>query len=232
MKLKKVNYKNSEERKGYLYRHIRLDTNEVFYIGISMANHGINIENGYSPVRAKNYSKRSIFWKNITNRTEYKIEILFKDKPKKFLLEKEKELIKLYGRRDLQEGTLVNLTDGGEGCCRSLANKGITRTPEHKLKISIANTGKRRTPEEKLKISKMRLGKKHNRPHSSRRKKIIQKTLSGEIIKIWNCATDCMSEGHNRSTINECCNLKHKSHHGFIWEFYTDNTNSSPDGLS
>ena len=39
---------------------------------------------------------------------------------------KEKELIALYGRRDLKKGTLFNLTDGGEGVA------GMVKTPEQR----------------------------------------------------------------------------------------------------
>lgn len=41
----------------YIYKHTRLDTNEIFYIGISKTKN-------YK--RAFDKSKRSIFWKNIT----------------------------------------------------------------------------------------------------------------------------------------------------------------------
>lgn len=99
----------------YIYRHIRLDTNEPFYIGIgkvyrpSAKNH----EDYYS--RAFQNNKRNRFWHFITNKTDYEVEILFECNSRDIILEKEIEFIKLYGRRDLGEGTLVNLTDGGDG---------------------------------------------------------------------------------------------------------------------
>ena len=34
---------------------------------------------------------------------------------REFIIEKEKEFILIYGRKDLNKGTLVNFTDGGEG---------------------------------------------------------------------------------------------------------------------
>jgi len=88
-----------------VYKHIRLDKEEVFYIGI-----------GKNRSRAYNSSKgRSVYWKNIVAKTEYQVDILFEDLSWEEACEKEKELITLYGRRDLGLGTLVNLTDGGEG---------------------------------------------------------------------------------------------------------------------
>lgn len=98
-----------------LYRHIRLDKNEPFYIGI-----GNNIKRAYEK------SRRSKIWKNIINKSEYRVDILFNDLTWTEACEKEKEFIKLYGRKDLGTGTLVNLTDGGDG------SKGHKLTKEQK----------------------------------------------------------------------------------------------------
>lgn len=86
-----------------LYRHIRIDKNEPFYIGI-----------GDKENRAYSQRSRNKFWKNIAKQG-YEVEILFEDLTWEQACEKEKEFITLYGRRDLKAGTLVNLTDGGEG---------------------------------------------------------------------------------------------------------------------
>lgn len=86
-----------------VYRHIRLDKNEPFYIGI-----------GDVEARAYNKVSRSKLWKNIA-KVGYEVEILFEGLTWEEACEKEKEFILLYGRRDLGTGTLVNLTDGGEG---------------------------------------------------------------------------------------------------------------------
>lgn len=62
--------------KYYLYRHIRLDTNQPFYIGIgSKSNNSKNISTEY--LRAFNKSKRKQFWKNIVSKTDYKVEIVY-----------------------------------------------------------------------------------------------------------------------------------------------------------
>lgn len=91
---------------AYLYRHIRLDKKEVFYIGIG------SDKNKY---RAKNKKARNQYWKNIVNQTEYNIEILFDNITWEEACRKEIEFIRLYGRKDKGLGTLVNMTDGGEG---------------------------------------------------------------------------------------------------------------------
>lgn len=87
-------------------------------------------------------------------------------------------LIQVFGRRDLKTGTLVNLTDGGEGVSglkhsqetklkMSIAkrgispyNKGISLSPEQKQKISFSLTGKKASEFTKAKMSNARIGKK------------------------------------------------------------------------
>lgn len=92
---------------AYVYRHIRLDKNEVFYVGIGSDNLG-------KYTRAHS-TKRGDHWKNIFNNTEIIVEIMLDDLTWEEACEKEKEFIKLYGRKDLNLGTLINLTDGGDG---------------------------------------------------------------------------------------------------------------------
>lgn len=94
------------ENVGYLYRHIRLDKNEVFYVGIGADK---NWKRAYSE------RSRNPHWRNVVNKTKYDVEILFDNMQLDKLKLKEIELIKLYGRRDLGMGSLVNMTDGGDG---------------------------------------------------------------------------------------------------------------------
>lgn len=140
---------------AYVYRHIRLDKNEVFYIGIGRDNYFY---------RSKSNKNRNKYWQNIINVTPYKIEILFDDLTWEEACEKEKEFIKLYGRRDFKEGTLCNLTDGGEGrkkCIHSEETKqkirkkltGVKLSEVHRSNISKAQIGTKRTIETKIKMS-------------------------------------------------------------------------------
>lgn len=104
----------------YLYRHIRLDNNEVFYVGVGMKNYSCN---GFKSVYFRAFQKnkaRNKFWRNIVAKTDYKVEILLESDDYRYILEKEKEFVKLYGRRDLGLGTLVNLTDGGDNDLNSI----------------------------------------------------------------------------------------------------------------
>lgn len=98
----------------YLYRHVRLDTNMPFYIGVSKKNHlkikGFNTE--YA--RAFEKTKRTQFWKNVIKKTKYVVEILLESDDKNFILNKEIEFIKRYGKKIDNTGTLVNFSNGGE----------------------------------------------------------------------------------------------------------------------
>lgn len=98
----------------YLYQHIRLDTKEVFYIGIGKkVQHRIKgLKTEFERAFAR--AKRSNFWKNIANKTDIKVEILLESNDLLYIKQKEIEFIKKHGRRAYDPGgTLVNFDVGG-----------------------------------------------------------------------------------------------------------------------
>ena len=117
-----------------VYRHRRLDTFEVFYIGI-----------GKTEKRAYSKKNRNKWWKNIILKTEYSVEIIIEDVSWKEAQEVEVLLISEYGRRDLGLGNLVNLTNGGEG------TQGIIVSDKTKQNMSISATGRKHSEESKEK---------------------------------------------------------------------------------
>jgi len=117
---------------AYVYQHIRLDTDEVFYIGI-----GSDTDGKYK--RANKKEGRNPHWHNIVNKAGYRVEILTDGINWEKACEEEKRFIKLYGRRNLNEGNLVNLTDGGEG----VSNPSI----EARQKISETHKGRKHSEE-------------------------------------------------------------------------------------
>lgn len=123
---------------AYVYRHIRLDKNEPFYIGI-----------GKIPNFKRAYLKsiRNVIWKQIVNKTDYEVEILMDDISWEEAILKEKEFINLYGRIDNKTGCLANMTDGGEG---AFGKKCCTET---RLKIAKKNTGKKHNDNTKKHLS-------------------------------------------------------------------------------
>jgi len=124
---------------AYVYRHIRLDKNEPFYIGIG------KIDN-YK--RAYLKSIRNVIWKQIVNKTNYDIEIIADNLTWEQACNKEIEFINLYGRIDNKTGCLSNMTNGGDGALGKVCNEST------KKKISIKNTGKKHSLDTKIKLSK------------------------------------------------------------------------------
>jgi hypothetical protein len=97
---------------AYVYRYIRLDKNEPFYIGIS----GRNDDDNGEYKRAQNiHHYRNPLYENIIKKIDIRVEIVLDNLTYKEACDKEKELIKLYGRIDLNTGCLSNMTDGGDG---------------------------------------------------------------------------------------------------------------------
>ena len=114
---------------SYVYIHTRLDTNEIFYIGISSNNNN----NKYT--RAFSKKGRGKFWKDLTKNILYKVDIVFDNLTWEKACLKEIELISKYGRRDLSLGTLVNLTNGGDGI------NGYRHNDERILKLKMNSKG-------------------------------------------------------------------------------------------
>lgn len=132
--------------KHYLYRHIRLDKNEPFYIGVGTKQHNDTFKNEYARAYTKN--RNSSIWKRIIAKTDYKVEIIYESNDYQECLNKEIEFIKLYGRINLKTGTLANLTDGGEG----EINKVISEETKRKMSIAQLNRKDIRIFPEKSKL--------------------------------------------------------------------------------
>lgn len=145
--------------KAYVYTHTRLDTNEIFYVGIGT-------QDNYK--RASRSHNRTNYWNNIVKKCGWRVDIVFDNLSWEDACKKEIELIKKYGRIDLGTGTLVNLTDGGDG------SLGLKHSEKTKLKMSKTRKGINHAQEHKSKIKKSMLGKNC--------KKIIN-TETGEIFK-------------------------------------------------
>jgi len=166
---------------NYVYKHTRLDKNEPFYIGIGQTT---------KYKRAYNKSRRSELWKNIVNKTDYLVEIVYDNLTLEEAKEKEKELIKLYGRRDLNLGPLVNMTDGGDGTV------GVKRSEEYISKLKERNKLYKHTPEaiEKIRSAAKGISEETRRKMSESRKG-KKRNFSPEVLqKLRDCATNISEE--------------------------------------
>jgi hypothetical protein len=199
---------------AYVYRHIRLDKNEPFYIGVGTDE---NTKNAY--YRPKIRSDRNNIWKRIAKKTEYEIEILMEGLTREQAFEKEREFIKMYGRIDNKTGCLANMTDGGEGATCTIISESHRKAISEKAKERFKN------PEYKANIVKnldpLKKDKAHYDKHlGEKRKPVIQYTLDGETVKVWESMCEAERNGFNQAAISLCCHKKSKTHKGFKWEFY------------
>jgi len=133
---------------AYVYRHIRVDKNEPFYIGI-----------GKTKYRATTSQNRNNIWLKIVSKTKYEVEILLDDITWEDATKKEIEFIKIYGRINNGTGILANMTDGGDG------NLGLVHSAEALIKISESSknrvgywNGKKMSDQAKSKMSESKKG--------------------------------------------------------------------------
>lgn len=100
----------------YIYLHRRLDNNEVFYVGRGTVSHkssGNHHKNTFRRAYVKHTHNKH--WLRITEKTPWIVEIIEDNLSWEKSLEMEIHYIKLYGRKNINEGCLVNFTNGGEG---------------------------------------------------------------------------------------------------------------------
>ncbi len=167
----------TEENNCIVYRHIRLDKNEVFYIGIA--------KHKNRPYESGN--RRSLFWNKIVSKTKYEVEILFDNLSWEQTKAKEKEFINLYGRKDLGTGTLVNMTDGGDGA--------LNPSLSTRLKLAEISRKKVWSKESREKLSKSKSGVNHHmyglrgdkspqygRKHTQETKDKLSKSRLGSVM--------------------------------------------------
>jgi hypothetical protein len=231
---------------AYVYRHIRLDKNEPFYIGIG---------SDKNKSRAYIKERRNTYWKNIVNKTDYVVEIMMDDLSWDEACKKEIEFIKFYGK--YPNGCLSNMTDGGDGILglkrgvkfsirnseihkgkvydeftrkkMSNSHKGKALSLEHKKNISKVNKGKVLSLEHKKKIGKANKSIKHGLWKGY----IYQYDSNGNIVNKFDTLHNAMFETKidYRSISKVCSYYNHlennvtynykklnKTAGGFIWK--------------
>ena len=160
-----------------VYIHRKKTDYTIFYVGIG------------KPSRPYRDKGRSSLWNNTVKKHGYYIEVILEKLSKEEACEIEIYLIKQFGRRNLRKGTLVNLTDGGEG------SLGQVYSEEYRRKISEASKGRKHSDETKKKISEANKGNTYNKgkkiseeakkkisENNAKSKKVID-TVTGKIYK-------------------------------------------------
>jgi len=228
--------------KYYLYQHIRLDTNQIFYIG-----KGTKSKKGNVYRRAFTKNSRNIYWKNIVNIVPYKVEILEEFIHEEDCLKKETELIVKYGYSWNNTGTLCNIVkDINEIKLLARCKSALSNSKEvHQYDLegnyinsfsSIANA-EREVPCDIYNAVSLRLKSaggfqwrnykvpkidrydiKLNRILKS--KKIYQYSLDGILIQEWYGTKDPSEKLHiNRGAIRNCLSGTAISTGGYKWSY-------------
>jgi hypothetical protein len=192
----------------YVYRHIRLDKNQPFYIGI-----GNKVD--YARAYEFKADKRNNIWNAIYHKTQIEVDILFDNITKQEAANKEKEFIKLYGRIDNSNGILSNMTDGGDGILnakRSLETREKLR--QGKLGSKNPSYGKKQSLEQIEKRRSKCLGLK--RTQETKNKQSLASIKSGQAKRTLITKLDGTIIGifHSLSEGLRFINLDPKKHSG------------------
>ena len=137
-----------------MYVHKRKLDGVKFYVGIST--------NYKRPYQSKRNQK---FWMDYTKKYDYDVDIIREGLSWEMACKVEIELIKQYGRRDLNEGELVNMTSGGDG---TIGYKDTPKRIEEKRSFMLNNNPMHNSISRK-KVSLSKIGMK--RPDLSERNK-------------------------------------------------------------
>jgi len=99
----------------FVYRHIRNDLQIPFYIGMGTSFYEKSQIDTVRYKRAYSSLNRNKFWQSIVAKSGFSVEIIWESSDKNEVMEKEKEFIKIHGRRINGDGILCNVLDGGDG---------------------------------------------------------------------------------------------------------------------
>jgi hypothetical protein len=202
---------------AYLYRHIRLDTNQPFYVGI-----GSDVK--YS--RAYHKKGRSFSWKDITYKFLYEVKIILDNLTWEEACIKEIEFIKLYGRKDLNMGPLVNLTDGGEGqfgrkdSIETKIKKSKPKSLSSRLNLKLSHIGR------DYSYLQGKAGAKKGVNLSQEHKDSLKISASSKYVKIY-----CVELNQIFNSLTEASKVLNKRP-GHISNVIKSKTNKTRDGLT
>lgn len=155
---------NTIDDRYYVYAHYKADSGEIFYIGKGSENRALQ----------KGMKDRSDFWHRVVNKHGFFHKILHDNLTEEQAFEIERAEIAKHGRIKTGTGTLINLSDGGEGSSghrwteeqreaqskRQIGRPGPVHTEETRRILSEKKKGHSHSSESRVKMSESRKGKK------------------------------------------------------------------------
>jgi hypothetical protein len=214
-----------EDNAWYVYAHVKDENLQPFYIGIGKTE---------KYKRAFMSRGRNNIWHKIVAKYPCFSSVLYEQLSFRSACEIEKALITHYGRMDLRNGILCNMTDGGEGCTNTIFTK------ERIEKIRVSNTGKkhkeetlqkfrdrRQTEKTKEKIRQFKLGTKMSEETKLKMSRSSPRKNNPALIKIRKKVLD-KKTGKIFESVREAAKfigVTHSHMSGMLLNRYTNKTN-------
>lgn len=206
----------NQNTKYYIYIHYTPD-NIPFYVGKGIKN------------RCLHKHSRSKWWNNIVNKYGYYIKIQEINLSEDECFQREIYWIDYFGRKQYQEGTLINLTNGGEGVSGRIYTE---EEKELKSKFFKDNIEYLQSLGDRSKyFGKSLIGQDNpnygnilgNNPIS---KSVVKLDLKGNYI----CRYDCLKQAeieNNVKGVYQVCKGKRNQLDGFIYVYEEDYINNN-----
>ena len=177
-----------------LYFHINPVKQEIFYVGIGSE------KRPYSKYKGD----RSNYWHNIVKKYDYEVYVIEHFNNWTEACEREIYWIKRIGRKNLNEGTLINLTNGGDGVighkCSEKTKQKISKSGKGKHKNIIVSEATRDKVSKTLKLKKIKPPSRLGINHSEESKNKIRESSKGR--KKLEESIRKTSEANGKKTIN------------------------------
>ena len=206
----------NQNKKYYIYIHYTPD-NIPFYVGKGIKN------------RCLHKHSRSKWWNNMVNKYGYYIKIQEINLSEDECLQREIYWINYFGRKQYQEGTLINLTNGGEGVSGRLYTDEEKELKSKFFKDNfeyLQSFGNRSKyfGQSLIGTDNPNYGNKlGNNPLS---KSVVKLDLKGNYI----CKYDCLKEAEIKNNVKgvyQVCKGKRNQLNGFIYVYEQDYINNN-----
>ena len=174
----------------YVYMYLR-ENGTPYYIGKGKGNRAYS-RSHRAILPPNDITKIEMLAQNLTEEQAFSIEIFF---------------IALYGRLDINTGTLENRTDGGEGSSGRYCSEETIAKMSEKAMGNKHSLGRKHTNESKAKMSEKALGRKHflGRKHTNESKaKMSEKALGRKHSKETKAKISEKALGKNLGNKNAC----------------------------